>query len=96
MEPDVLRAIAFAFGRRFGSAVDRNRAKRRLRAAFRDAGGEAVTGALLFSGTRPILDVPYPALVDDMRACLRDLDTVKSDRTLGCTNAPVSALSVAS
>ena len=93
MEPDTTVALAFAFSRRFGTAVDRNRAKRRLRAAFVDAGGDRCSGAILMTGRRELLDRPYEALVDDVRQCVAhletvvdldttsDLDTVKVERT---------------
>lgn len=77
MEPDTNVALAFAFSRRFGTAVDRNRAKRRLRAAFVDAGGDRCRGAILMTGRRELLDRPYSALVDDVRRCVAHLDTVK-------------------
>ncbi len=94
MQPATTTALAFAFSRRFGNAVERNRARRRLRHAFVDAGGNAAPGAMLMSGSRRILDCSYDRLVADVRACLdrvavepehgsaerhsADLDTVKS------------------
>jgi len=86
MQPGTDLALAFAFSRSFGCAVDRNRAKRRLRAAFRDAGGPACHGAFIMSGTRQLLDRPYGHVVNDVRSCLEaatasvDLDTVKPVR----------------
>jgi RNase P protein component len=74
MQPGTPVAVSFAFSRRFGSAVDRNRAKRRLRAAFVDAGGSEHRGSILMSGTRELLDRSYGALVDDVRQCLELVD----------------------
>lgn len=70
MQPGTTLAVAFAFPRAFGNAVARNRAKRRLRAAFADAGGHAFTGAFLMSANRGVLHRRYADLVDDVRSCL--------------------------
>ena len=81
MEPSTSTALAFAFSRRFGNAVERNRAKRRLRRAFEAAGGDQQPGALLMSGSRRVLDCSYERLVADVRSCLErinELDDVKS------------------
>ena len=58
--------VAFAIGRRFGPAVARNRARRRLREAFRQAGAELDGGlpvALSISARPAVLDAPFPELV---------------------------------
>ena len=67
--------VAFAFGRKFGNAVQRNRARRRLRAAFADAWNPAThpPGAYLIAGSRSVLTDEYPSLVDDVRQCLERL-----------------------
>lgn len=58
--------VAYAIGRRFGSAVARNRARRRLREAFRQALGQLdgpLPYALLVSARPAVLDTPFPQLL---------------------------------
>ncbi len=66
--------LAFGLGRRFGTAVERNRARRRLRAAFHQveagAGQPVALGAYLVSADRSALDVPFPSLVGSVGRCL--------------------------
>lgn len=92
MQPGTSLALAFAFSRRFGTAVERNRAKRRLRSAIRDADIGNCQGALLMSGTRQVLDRPYPQLVDDVRHCLGPASRSHPHRELDSGN-PGSATS---
>ena len=70
MQPGSRVALSFAFPRSFGNAVERNRAKRRLRCAFIDADGDAREGSMLMSANRNVLDMSYGRLVDDVRRCL--------------------------
>jgi len=60
----------FAIGRSVGSAVVRNRVRRRLRAALRElrAGGRLPAGAYLLGGTAELAELPWPALVDLVEA----------------------------
>jgi hypothetical protein len=80
--------VALALGRRFGNAVERNRGRRRLRAAFRAAwmarpaeGSEgasnapALTGAFLLSGSRRVLTDPFEGIVSSITICLDDLQS---------------------
>ena len=61
-----------AAGRRVGSAVARNRAKRRLRHAIAEAG--LPTGLDVVAVAKPAaLSVPFPALVGQIRAAGRKL-----------------------
>lgn len=76
--------VAFAFGRRFGNAVDRNRGRRRLRAAFvevwRDltpAHRDQLAGAYLASASPAILRAPFTQLLADIQACF---DQIAADR----------------
>ena len=69
--------VAFAIGKPFGSAVERNRGRRRLKEAFlaawRSGSGqraERLRGVFLLSGTRDLLHAPFRDLVDDVDACL--------------------------
>lgn len=66
--------LAFGLGRRFGTAVERNRARRRLRAAFHQvvagAAQPLALGAYLVSADRSALDTPFPALMGSVGRCL--------------------------
>lgn len=79
--------VAFAIGRSFGTAVERNRGRRRLRAAFVDAlrdddGCRDLSGAFLLTGTRGLLTTGYQDLVADVEACI---DRVCGDQTQSAT-----------
>lgn len=89
--------LAFAMGRSFGGAVERNRGRRRLRAAFVEAWGalgservERLGGAYLVTGSRSILVAPFRQLVADVEACfdalLRRLDGPASVRSTSPTD----------
>ena len=56
--------VAFAFGRKFGNAVERNRARRRLRAAFAQAWHDhpSPAGAYLIGGNRSVLERDFERL----------------------------------
>ncbi|MGH1491188.1 MAG: ribonuclease P protein component [Acidimicrobiales bacterium] len=73
--------VAFAIGRSFGNAVERNRGRRRLRAAFIEALGrtevERMQGAFLLTGSRGLLTNDFSRLVDDVEACLKKLASEK-------------------
>ncbi|MEL6985001.1 MAG: ribonuclease P protein component [Actinomycetota bacterium] len=76
--------VAFAIGRRFGNAVDRNRGRRRLRAAFvevwRDltpARRNELAGAYLASASPAVLRAPFTQLLADVEACF---DQITADR----------------
>lgn len=64
--------VAYAVGRGFGTAVERNRARRRLRAAItleqallRDG------GAYLLAAERALMTMPFPTLRDHVATVLR-------------------------
>jgi ribonuclease P protein component len=64
--------VAYAIGRRFGTAVERNRARRRLRAAI--ALDEALLlpgGAYLLAAERSVMTLPFTALRDHVTTLLR-------------------------
>lgn len=73
--------VAFAIGRKFGNAVERNRGRRRLRAAFAEAfaareaaeTADGLRGAYLLGGNRNLLTAGYRSLLDDVDRCLADL-----------------------
>ena len=65
--PDLVR-VAYAIGRPMGNAVERNRARRRLRSAVRelDTSGQVPPGAYLVSLSSPVRAVPYPELMSHL------------------------------
>jgi ribonuclease P protein component len=84
--PDAPRPqVAFAIGRSFGGAVERNRGRRRLRAAFVEAWRrlplervERLGGAYLLSGSRALLRTPFERLVGDVERCLDAVDRAEA------------------
>lgn len=64
--------VAMALGRRFGTAVERNRARRRLRSAFIAAWqlSAGPAGAYLLTGNRSLLTMPFEKLVTRIDECL--------------------------
>ena len=75
------RRVGFAVGRQIRSAVRRNRARRRLREAYRAARDAApVKVDLVVIGRAAALVVDPIALVDDMRAAFRAMVALRSER----------------
>lgn len=85
-DPKSTPQVAFALGRKFGTAVERNRARRRLRDAFAKAwaghtGSDndeldatlQLHGAFLLSGHRGLLTAPFDRLITDITHCLEQL-----------------------
>jgi ribonuclease P protein component len=67
--------VAYAIGRRFGNAVERNRARRRLRAAVALESGELRAGGVyLFSAERSVMALPFPTLRAHVTTLLRAVD----------------------
>jgi ribonuclease P protein component len=66
--------VAYALGRRFGTAVERNRARRRLRAAV--ALDEALLlpgGAYLLAAERSVMTIPFATLRGHVATLLQDV-----------------------
>jgi ribonuclease P protein component len=64
--------VAYAIGRRFGTAVERNRARRRLRAAVAmDAAELRPGGAYLFAAERSVMTLPFPTLCEYVTTLVR-------------------------
>ena len=71
-DPDGLR-VGLTVTKRVGHATERNRIKRRLRAALREAGlGEAASAAdVVVIARRQVLSADYRLLVEELRRGLR-------------------------
>jgi ribonuclease P protein component len=68
--PDTTR-VGFAVSRKLGNAVQRNRARRRLREAYRIARVSApLHAAIVVIGRPAVLTAPFPVLVDQLRQAL--------------------------
>lgn len=82
--------VAYAFSRRFGNAVERNRGRRRLRDAFaqgwhRHAEAEApLNGAFMLSANRSILTASFPNVVTDVEQCLGRLSGATASAGRSC------------
>jgi ribonuclease P protein component len=63
--------VAYAIGRRFGTAVARNRARRRLRAAVAVHADVLVPGGVyLFAADRPVMTVTFLTLSEHVATLL--------------------------
>lgn len=75
------RRAGFAVGRQIRGAVQRNRARRRLREAYRGAREIAPASVdLVVIGRGPALTARLTTLVDDMREAFRAMATKRSER----------------
>ncbi len=68
--------LAFALHRRFGNAVKRNRARRRLKEAFTllDSQNSVKTGAYLISASPKVLQAPFKELIQQLSICLQKVE----------------------
>jgi ribonuclease P protein component len=71
--------VCFVAGKAVGNAVERNRAKRRLREAARRIELEPAT-AHVFVASRDVLDVPFDTLVDWLQASVDRQADMTTDR----------------
>ncbi len=77
MGEETVRA-GFAAARSIGSAVRRNRARRRVREAFRWVAGEVAGGWWVVVVARPgAMEVPFVELVEGLRHALAGLGSVR-------------------
>jgi len=67
--PDVPR-VAYAVGRRAGGAVERNRLRRRLRAAVDEVAGTLPPGAYLVAAGRGAVGLPFEDLKAHVTAAM--------------------------
>lgn len=73
-----MHQVAFAINRKFGNAVERNRARRRLKAGFAGlvANGSTLAspGLYLLIPDRRVLHQSHQEILDALDACFRRLD----------------------
>jgi ribonuclease P protein component len=75
------RRVGFAVGRQIRGAVRRNRARRRLREAYRAARDVAPPNVdLVVIGRSASLEASTSTLVDDMRGVFRAMTAPRSER----------------
>jgi ribonuclease P protein component len=63
--------VAFTIGRRVGNAVQRNRARRRVRAALASIVDELEPGAYLVGATADVVTMPFETLCEQVRDATR-------------------------
>lgn len=78
--PSPTYQLAFAINRKFGSAVERNRARRRLRAGFHglakgQSSSTVTPGMYLIVPNRRVLVMPFDELLGDLQGCLERLSS---------------------
>jgi len=64
--------VAYAVGRSMGTAVARNRVRRRLRAAVRELGDQLGPGTYLFGADKAAVRMPFPALAASVAEAVRE------------------------
>ena len=72
--------VGFTVSRKVGNAVERNRAKRRLRAAAREVLADFARGGneLVVIGRRKTLNRPFQALIKDLKTALKRLGAYRN------------------
>lgn len=85
--------VAMAIGRRFGNAVERNRGRRRIRAAFRQSWdpNRVPAGAFLITAGPAVLSLPFEALVAATEGCLNQVASQSEATTAAQANQSVRA-----
>ncbi|MCJ2036659.1 ribonuclease P protein component [Methylobacterium sp. J-068] len=89
--PDGLR-IGFTITKRVGHATERNRIRRRLRAAVAEAAGDLPVRAadVVLVARRPALHAPFETLIDDLRRAVAVVTKPQTTRSTDAGSAPSS------
>ena len=66
--------VGFTVSRKVGTAVERNRVRRRLKQAVAAAAGMRTGHDYVLVGRRAALHVPFERLIEDLAGALRQLD----------------------
>jgi len=71
--------VAFSLTRKFGGAVKRNRARRRLKSAFLNAfeGHSDLSGAYLISASPRVTDISFSKVVSELDSCFSKITEEK-------------------
>jgi ribonuclease P protein component len=79
-DPATVARVGFTVSKKVGNAVERNRAKRRLRAAAADVLTVSAAPGIdyVLIGRRQTLERPYAALKQDLEAALARLDAQRA------------------
>jgi len=74
-----IRKVGFTATKKIGNAVKRNRAKRRLRALFREFSPSLKNGTYIFVAKQAINEVPHQKLTKDFQKILNRLNTINKE-----------------
>jgi ribonuclease P protein component len=77
-----IHKVGFTATKKIGNAVKRNRAKRRLRALFREFSPSLKDGTYIFVAKQTINEVTYQKLKNDFEKVLNHLNCIK--KITGC------------
>lgn len=72
------RRLGLSVSKRVGSAVVRNKVRRRLAEVYAGLGGSAPTGDCVIVARRPAAEASYQILEEELRSLLAKATTVKS------------------
>ncbi len=73
------KAVAFVAGKKVGNAIRRNRAKRRLRALFRESEMTLLPGQYILVAKAPIVETPFSRLRKEWHLALKRSKVLRKD-----------------
>lgn len=76
---DGIHKVGFTATKKIGNAVKRNRAKRRLRALFREFSSSLKDGTYIFVAKQSIHETTYQELKNDFKKTLNRLHVLKRE-----------------
>ena len=85
---DVLTRVGYSVGRSCGNAVQRNRLRRRFRAAVRQSAGTLPAGCYLLRAEPAAAELPYGPLVEAVAGAMTDAARSAETRREGPREAP--------